>query len=223
MTSSSILKRLRCQTGLTDGAIEQLAEELHGDYRAANKALSNEPEIAYRTSSYKGMHDHGWAKCHKKDYFRQRASRKLLDRLKAASESKEIDLSPLTPNEQRTALLKLFRIAYVNHPVETVNEVDLTNLSPEAQRDSLMKLFRVKPIVSVESIEVDGCKFHASGETEDELRTRTGLIPGVVPILREPSNEERIAALEATLIDPKTWDIKKSGIREEIERLHREG
>jgi hypothetical protein len=140
-SSSSVLRRLHCQTGLTDGAIETLAEELHGDYRAANKALSNEPETAYRGSNYKGLHDHGWSKCHKKDYFRQRAARKLLDRLKVVA--KNVDLSPLTPNEQRAALLKLFGIQYVNH-ADSVTEIDLTTGMPEDHRDAFMKLFGIK-------------------------------------------------------------------------------
>lgn len=45
---------------------EQLAIELHKDYRAASKFLRVD-----------GLHDHGWAHCTCKRYFRQRAARKL--------------------------------------------------------------------------------------------------------------------------------------------------
>lgn len=47
--------------------IEELAEHLHKLYRAANKALY---PGGYTDG---GNHDHGWKKCHRKDYFIRRA------------------------------------------------------------------------------------------------------------------------------------------------------
>lgn len=49
-------------------AVDLLAKELHKDYRAARKALGDTRWDA---------HDHGWAHCNRKDYFRKRATAKL--------------------------------------------------------------------------------------------------------------------------------------------------
>ena len=73
--STSVLRRLRCQVGVTDGVIEKRAEQMHADYRAAYKALSgHKPRRAISGYMQNGAHDHGWVNCHCKDYFRRRAA-----------------------------------------------------------------------------------------------------------------------------------------------------
>jgi hypothetical protein len=60
---------------VTAAAIEILAEDLHRDYRAAEKALRH---LCLDNNLCADLrHDHGWRSCHKKKYFRNRAGRKL--------------------------------------------------------------------------------------------------------------------------------------------------
>lgn len=47
--------------------VEAIAQQLHKEYRAAHKALSES----------KHRHDHGWTFCHNKNYFLKRAERML--------------------------------------------------------------------------------------------------------------------------------------------------
>jgi len=54
---------------------EQLAQQLHREYRAAEKALRCTDVAGERPYL---QHDHGWEGCHKKQYFRQRASRLMV-------------------------------------------------------------------------------------------------------------------------------------------------
>lgn len=56
-------------------AVELIAIQLHKDFRAAAKAfgLVSGPGMIFR------VHDHGWAACHRQDYFLQRARRQFLD------------------------------------------------------------------------------------------------------------------------------------------------
>lgn len=48
--------------------IEILAQELHRQYRAAEKATYRKDMLVRRV-----FHDHGWSNCAMKDYFRKRA------------------------------------------------------------------------------------------------------------------------------------------------------
>jgi len=59
--------------------VELLAEELHRNYRAAEKALNKEAKTVWRagvqvTNTNRLLHDHGWASCGKQAYFRKRAA-----------------------------------------------------------------------------------------------------------------------------------------------------
>lgn len=65
---------------VTDGEIEMRAEQMHRDYRAAFKALHvgrNRPGHVGAPKNCIPEHDHGWAKCHKRNYFRRRAKRQI--------------------------------------------------------------------------------------------------------------------------------------------------
>lgn len=70
----------------TVGEVEALAERLHKEFRAAFKALHSGSGTFMgvgRVQAKHGtgclcQHDHGWSKCHRKDYFRRRAERWLV-------------------------------------------------------------------------------------------------------------------------------------------------
>lgn len=49
--------------------IEKIAENLHKEFRATDKALGD------HTGGFSEPHDHGWKDCDKKEYFRRRAKR----------------------------------------------------------------------------------------------------------------------------------------------------
>src|SRR5208337_12092 len=51
---------------------ELLAQQLHREYRAAEKALRTTDEVGHYPYF---KHDHGWEGCHRKKYFQQHASR----------------------------------------------------------------------------------------------------------------------------------------------------
>lgn len=68
--------------------IEELATELHKDYRAAGKSLNGV-----------FLHDHGWTNCRSKDYFRQRAARKL------AAATEDFDKAPAGCAARAAAML----------------------------------------------------------------------------------------------------------------------
>lgn len=57
--------------------VEQIAMQLHAEYRAAFKALHtgrNKPGHIGTPKNCIDEHDHGWANCHKKKYFLRRAA-----------------------------------------------------------------------------------------------------------------------------------------------------
>lgn len=58
-------------------AVEELAKVLHAEYRASFNSLHTEQSsrAGTRWAYSKNEHNHGWAGCHKKDYFRRRADR----------------------------------------------------------------------------------------------------------------------------------------------------
>lgn len=51
--------------------IEILAQELHRNYRAAEKSLRTTDVVGERAYM---QHDHGWEGCHRQKYFRKRAA-----------------------------------------------------------------------------------------------------------------------------------------------------
>lgn len=58
-----------------DYKVEELAKDLHRDFRSAEKALRH-PCLANNFCAI-FWHDHVWKSCSKKKYFRARALRKL--------------------------------------------------------------------------------------------------------------------------------------------------
>lgn len=70
--------KLKPYTTLSE--VEDLAEQLHRDFRAAFKALHtgrNKPGHIGVPKNCINEHDHGWSKCHRKNYFRHRAQRQI--------------------------------------------------------------------------------------------------------------------------------------------------
>jgi hypothetical protein len=57
--------------------IENLATELHRQYRAAEKAMNRTKKVWRKGKQIPNhnllLHDHGWSSCGKREYFRKRA------------------------------------------------------------------------------------------------------------------------------------------------------
>jgi hypothetical protein len=73
------LGNTRAATKTAGSVIELLAEELHRQYRAAEKALNKQTHSLYRAgvllpNENRLLHDHGWTACGKQEYFRKRAA-----------------------------------------------------------------------------------------------------------------------------------------------------
>lgn len=68
-------ERMQLSNGITDKQILFLAKELHSTYRAAFKALHKDANrfACHECSGCVNEHDHGWAGCHRQNYFIQRA------------------------------------------------------------------------------------------------------------------------------------------------------
>jgi hypothetical protein len=64
---------------ITYNEVEDLAEKLHREFRAAFKALHKMAGNGTynECAGCVDEHDHGWSKCHRKGYFRNRAKRML--------------------------------------------------------------------------------------------------------------------------------------------------
>jgi len=76
MRSLSQAEREHNSRALVLGAfftVEMLAEFLHQTYRAADKAMNRDKGAPPRGIWNFGRHDHGFSKCHRKDYFLRRA------------------------------------------------------------------------------------------------------------------------------------------------------
>jgi hypothetical protein len=130
--------------------VELLAEELHRNYRTAEKALNKQTHSLWRAgvlfkNENRLLHDHGWTACGKQAYFRKRAAQ-LIRRSQIAN--------PETLGEAECALAATvlirrlsvqgdLKVAPVDYQALGNVEIhNVQNLSPAMRREAIAYALR---------------------------------------------------------------------------------